>query len=415
MKTKSPLAQRLYISVNRYFENELTNHAGAVAYYFLLSIIPIILLMLTIFDFFLSSHAAFSEEFFELLSSFSPHLNKELLEKFGLSSGAAKAVGLIGAFNLLWTSRLILVSIQRAFDVIFQADKNRNFVITLFISIFIIPAVFLLVTLSSMLRFALEFISGFLIDAGFSAELISRVGGFSFVLPIIAAFIGAFVCYRYLPQNRPSTSSAFQGALLFVFLLVIIKYAFGFVVDIAKLNMLYGFIGALIVLLIWVYFICQIFFICAEYAFVCDKADTLIINRMFNLQNMQKQKFFEKKLFGDNAKVFKRYSEQYDEDTVIFKQGEKSKDVYYIYEGQVKIFLDGIAEPLATITDGNIFGEIASLLDSPRTSTAVVCKGSTVLKISPETFNELLSINTTLSLRTINSLCERLKDMNVRV
>ncbi|MCD8492093.1 MAG: hypothetical protein LRY51_09410 [Geovibrio sp.] len=72
MKNRTPFIHKFYIAVSRYMENELTNHAGAVAYYFLLSIIPIILLILTIFESFLDSHAAFSEDFFPSAQQFQP-------------------------------------------------------------------------------------------------------------------------------------------------------------------------------------------------------------------------------------------------------------------------------------------------------------------------------------------------------
>ncbi|WP_164885253.1 YhjD/YihY/BrkB family envelope integrity protein [Geovibrio thiophilus] len=415
MKNRTPFIQKFYIACSRYMENELTNHAGAVAYYFLLSIIPIILLMLTIFESFLDSHAAFSEDFFRILGSFSPNLDREFLARFGLSGSVAGAVGIFGALNLLWTSRLILASVQRAFDVIFPSPKSRNFIITAFISIVIIPAVFLLVTFFAGLRLVLGFISGMLMQAGAGAEIIGRLGGLGFILPVIAAFAGAFVCYRYLPVRRPSTPAALSGALLFAFLLFVLKFAFGFMTGMAKMNILYGVIGALIALLLWVYVVCQVFFICAEFTYVCDRTDILVINKVFSVHKEEKRNIFERFFFGHNSSVMKRYSDFYPQGRELFRQGDTSREVYYVYKGSVDIYLEGIEKPVGTVREGDILGEMANLLGTPRTATAVAGTDSVIFRIEPDAFSELIGLNHRLSLRIINSLCERLKDMDEKL
>ncbi|MGE4496714.1 MAG: YhjD/YihY/BrkB family envelope integrity protein [Deferribacterales bacterium] len=415
MKNRTPFIHKFYIAVNRYTENELTNHAGAVAYYFLLSIIPIILLMLTIFESFLDSHAGFSEDFFRILSSFSPGLNREFLERFGLSGGAAGAVGVFGALNLLWTSRLILASVQRAFDVIFPSPKNRNFILTAFISIVIIPAVFLLVTFFAGMRLVLGFISGILMQAGIGAEIIGRLGGLGFILPVFAAFAGAFICYRYLPIRRPSTQAALNGALLFAFLLFLLKFAFGFMADMAKTNMLYGVIGALIALLLWVYVVCQVFFICAEFVYVCDRTDILVINKVFSVHGEGRRNIFEKFFFGSGSSMLKRYSDFFPSGEILFRQGDTSREVYYVYKGRVDIYIDGVEKPLGAVKEGDMLGEMANLLGSPRTATAKAGEDSVIFRIEPDAFRELIGLNHRLSLRIINSLCERLKDMDEKL
>ncbi len=415
MRNRTPFIHKFYIAVSRYMENELTNHAGAVAYYFLLSIIPIILLILTIFESFLDSHAAFSEDFFRLLSSFSPNLNREFLERFGLSSGAAGAVGIFGALNLLWTSRLIMASVQRAFDVIFPSPKNRNFIITAVISIVIIPAVFLLVTFFAGMRLVLGFISEMLMQSGVGAEVIGSLGGLGLMLPVFAAFIGAFICYRYLPVRRPSTSAAFSGALLFAFLLFVLKFAFSIMTGMAKMNMLYGVIGALIALLLWVYLVCQVFFICAEFVYVCDRTDILVINKVFSVHSEEKRNILERFFFGRNSSMMKRYSDFYPEGALLFNQGDTSREVYYVYKGRVDVYIEGAEKPIGIISEGNILGEMANLLGTPRTATAKAGEDSVIFKIEPEAFRELIGLNHRLSLRIINSLCERLKDMDEKL
>jgi membrane protein len=415
MKAVVPFIQKFYIAFTRYYENELTNHAGAVAYYFLLSIIPIILLMLTIFDSILASHEGFSSVFFSLLSSFNQHLDKGLIDKLGLGTAAKGTLGFIGVLNLLWTSRLILNSIQRAFDVIFPSPKNRNFILTNVISIFIIPAAFLAVTFFAGLRISAKLAQDYVARTGLHIDVFSTFSSVGFVVPMAITFIAAFLCYRFLPVRRPGKMAAMQGAVLFSVLVFFLKLLFGTIMQLAKMNIVYGFIGTVIVVLIWVYFVCQLFFICAEYTYVCDRIDILVINKVFNVHTEDRKNFVERLLFGKTAKIFRRYADYYAKGSVIFNQGDESCDIYFVYKGRVDIFIENVEAPVGFVTEGDIVGEMAYLLEIPRTATAVAAENSIVFKIEPETFNELLTINFKLSRRIINSLCERLKDANDRL
>lgn len=415
MGSVSLFLHRIYIAFGRYSANELTNHSGAVAYYFLLSIVPIILLILSVLESVLSSYPELLSEFFSLLEGFNPNLNEEFISRFQISTGAAKAFGVLGVLNLLWTSRLVFSSVQRAFDVIFPAPNKRNFFINAFISIFVIPAVFLLVVVFTTLRIVLGYLEDIMLRIGFSSDLLSYTSYLSVFIPIIASFIGSYLCYRYLPVRKPSAPAAFKGALLFTLLLFLLKTAYGLIINAANLNVLYGVIGTVIILLLWVYFICQAFFICAEFTYVCDKTDVLVINRVFDALDGERKSFVERFVFGKNSKVFKNYSSFYPAGTVLFRQGDESEDIYYVYRGKIDVYLDNNPEPAAHVLSGDMTGEMAHLLKSPRSATAVAGEDSVIFTITPEVFGELIGMNRRIAMRVINTLSDRLRAMNERL
>jgi membrane protein len=406
---------RLYLAISRYSSNELSNHSGAVAYYFLLSIVPIILLILSIFDSLLSSYPGLSQEFFRLLEGFNPNLNEEFISKFQIGTGVAKAIGIFGILNLLWTSRLVFSSVQRAFDIIFPSPSKRNFLVNSFISVFVIPVLFLVVIVFTSLRIILSFLEELMLRIGISTELMAYIGGLSFFVPIVVSLIGAYFCYRYLPVRKPSVSAASQGAVLFTVLFFLLKIAYGFIINAAKLNMLYGVIGTVIVLMLWVYFICQAFFICAEFAYVCDKTEVLVIDKFFENIFGTKNNYIDKFIFGKHSRAFKNYSTYYPAGTVLFKNGEESEEIYYIYDGKVDIYLEYSKMPTASVSSGDMIGEMAHLLKSPRSATAIVAEDSVIVCISPQVFSDLIGINRGVALRIINTLSARLRAMNDRV
>jgi hypothetical protein len=70
--------------------------------------------------------------------------------------------------------------------------------------------------------------------------------------------------------------------------------------------------------------------------------------------------------------------------TVIFRQGDPGDRFYLVADGQVEITQGG--EPIATCVRGDSFGEIALLLDVPRTGTATAATDSQLFALEREPF-----------------------------
>ena len=118
--------QKTILSVNFFLKNELLNHAGAAAFFFLLSVTPVFLLILISFDRYLISFPDVSVSFFAFLKSINENLDKDLLVRIGLLNVNTTAIGIFSLINLLWAGRAILTSIQRGLGIIFSAEKIRK-------------------------------------------------------------------------------------------------------------------------------------------------------------------------------------------------------------------------------------------------------------------------------------------------
>ena len=67
-------------------------------------------------------------------------------------------------------------------------------------------------------------------------------------------------------------------------------------------------------------------------------------------------------------------------DEVIFDEGEQGEAFYIVLEGKVVICRSGQADaPIATIENGNFFGELALLDDAPRSAQARAADNCTLL------------------------------------
>ena len=110
------------------------------------------------------------------------------------------------------------------------------------------------------------------------------------------------------------------------------------------------------------------------------------------------------------------HQRQYRKDELIFRQGDAGVGMYIIQKGTVLIRLEPDNQVLAELTDGEFFGELALLDDSPRSASAVAGSDCKMLGFfQPDLFG-LIERNPRLGVKIVLRLAkiigERLKAAN---
>lgn len=77
---------------------------------------------------------------------------------------------------------------------------------------------------------------------------------------------------------------------------------------------------------------------------------------------------------------------------VLMEEGEKGNHVYLIISGNVNIFQDkkGRSTPIATMSSGDILGEMGILTNEPRNATAIAVEDCKVVMIKDHTLHSAL-------------------------
>jgi NADH dehydrogenase len=86
--------------------------------------------------------------------------------------------------------------------------------------------------------------------------------------------------------------------------------------------------------------------------------------------------------------------EHFEANEVIFRQGDQGDRVYVILNGEVQIIRhddNGHDNPIATLSKGECFGEMALITDSPRMATARSLSNVTVLSLDKSSFQSLFN------------------------
>lgn len=97
-------------------------------------------------------------------------------------------------------------------------------------------------------------------------------------------------------------------------------------------------------------------------------------------------------------------------DEVIFQEGERGEEMYFISRGTVEVISADGRTVYATMTEGNFFGEIALILDSPRTATVRASDYADLYTISRKTFDHIIADYPDFAAKIRTLAKERLKE-----
>lgn len=117
---------------------------------------------------------------------------------------------------------------------------------------------------------------------------------------------------------------------------------------------------------------------------------------------------------GNSNELFEKFGKDFSGGTVLFNDGDMSREMYIIQSGRVEITkkVRDIETRLVVMTAGDFFGEMATLNNKPRSANAIVLDDSKILVIDPDTFEAMITNSTEVALRMIKKLAERIQETN---
>ena len=115
--------------------------------------------------------------------------------------------------------------------------------------------------------------------------------------------------------------------------------------------------------------------------------------------------------------LFEKYGISFDNNDVIFEEGEEGNQMYIIQEGSVKISrnISNREHTIDIIKKGDFFGEMAIVSRIKRTATATAIGNVQLLAFNREGFVQMIEKNAKIALNIIDKLCKRLDHSNSRV
>jgi membrane protein len=270
------LGRRLLATYHGFNEHDGMMMAAAVAYYFALSLFPLLLVLVAGLGVALRTTAIGQNAQDRMLSALEQQVSPELSDQVGRAlstvSENASSRGPIGFVVLLVTAVAIFSQVDHAFSRIWRLPENldqgwlawlgqlafRRFKALLMLvgaGAFILAA-----TISSLVWSAVQSI----IEP--AVPVVSEFNwGFGLLINVALNFLAFAIIYRFVPRTKIEWSAAFRGATVAAILWEIGRQVLTIYLVRHGYVSAYGVIGSFLAIMLWTYYAMLVVFFGAEY------------------------------------------------------------------------------------------------------------------------------------------------------
>ncbi len=112
-----------------------------------------------------------------------------------------------------------------------------------------------------------------------------------------------------------------------------------------------------------------------------------------------------------DERLFKKFGRVFPGGTVLFEEGQTCTGMFIIQKGRVRLYRKtGRKETtIDVLGEGDFFGEMACLMEQPRSVNAVVEEESQILVIEPPVLDSLIRGNSGIGFKILGNLASRLR------
>jgi membrane protein len=246
--------------VHKFFADRGTHLAAMVAYFALLSFVPLVFIALALFGL---AHRADASDFFvtELSRAFPGSSVQSILSLLHKVQDNATALGIIGGIGLLWSSVSLFSALESALNIVYDRP-NRSFLQG--------KGVAAALMVSSLVTLFAALVVGAL-----GVEFLRRAGpgvpsspAFAYTVSIAVSLAGVFLfllaVYRLLPNVPLTVRDALPGAIACSLVLEASFQILPVFVRFADVNVTLRVLGGPAILLLWLYVMANVIVFGAE-------------------------------------------------------------------------------------------------------------------------------------------------------
>lgn len=236
-------------------DDNVFNGAAALGYYLTLAIFPAMILLMSLIPYLPIERV--DEAIMDLLGQALPPEAYDMVagvvsEVTGERRGGLLSFGLLGT---LWAASTGMYAIMQQLNITYDVKEERSFLRARATAL-LLSLMFALLVIGA---FSLIVLGGVIQDwmgtrFGFSGALLAFFSVFRWVVIVLALLLGFAMIYRYAPNVEQKFRFVTPGSVLGVTLLILVSLGFAiYTSNFADYSATYGSIGAVIILMLWLY------------------------------------------------------------------------------------------------------------------------------------------------------------------
>ncbi len=259
--------------LTRFGEDRVPLAAGAITYFTLLSLLPLLLLAVSLATYFVypgpDGAAKAQQEITHLALTWGPEIARALGDQVSTIVSNRTLSTLFALILGFWTGSQIFLILESSMNLTWRSVRRRPFWVRRGLALLMVIVVGSLLGLAVVLTNFIRFLSSLKLPSWITyVHEISLLINFtiSFLIPTLLVAAIFAVIYKVLPTRRITLRSIIPGALFAAILWEITLHLFGWytMYAVARFSVLYGSLGGLVLLMLWFYYSAQIYLLGAE-------------------------------------------------------------------------------------------------------------------------------------------------------
>ncbi len=271
-------------------------YAGALAFYAVLSLIPLAVLFASVFGFFLSSGNeadidAALVDVIRQLRKIIPYLQPSLAEDLKVVVENRNKLGIVGFVALLWAASEVFRGVEFATARIFarlddhdDPDHRKTAVRSVLKTKLLFGAVATAVAITFV---ALRLIGGVLLHVreqfrvpaivdAFVGDPLGDGSALAFCVTAVGIVLGFVVLVRVFSPHRVQTKFAALGGVVFYVFFQLAHYGYDLYLErLTNVGAMYGSFAALIIIVLWMYYCASLLLVCCHGVKVAQRRMTV--------------------------------------------------------------------------------------------------------------------------------------------
>ena len=256
------------VIISDFFSNNCPYMAAGIAYWTLFSAFPLSLAAVSLLGFANPTSIEQEEMVARIIEQIpvSGDYVLDLVERVAEARGALSFVAVLG---LLISGSAVFAAIRKGINHAWHVTRPHPFFIgrgidllmLVFVGLLALIAATNLIGLVARGASSIWFVGEPLVSVGFDIGLLA------------ASFIVLAILYRFVPYTEVEWRDVWLGALVGALMAYVVRVAFsGFLINVNEFNLIYGSLGALMALLVWVYLSAMSLVLGAEVSYIYSRA-----------------------------------------------------------------------------------------------------------------------------------------------
>lgn len=241
-----------------YKKNDCFNLAAAISFYAIMSLLPVLLLLISLVGIYMGQSDVLLQKTVELMETISPALREGFVKNLETIVKQKLAFGWVSIVFLFAITHFLLSNLEKTMNRLLHSKQKRHFLFTRLLFLVFLMGIALLLLAPSMIGLVQTILEKWGLTVDFKIDLTGNIWFF------ISSWIVFILLILLIPSKRVEFKNAFLGGAIFAVLILIARWAFRLYTlnFIDRYNILYGSLTALILGALWIFYFSNILLLC---------------------------------------------------------------------------------------------------------------------------------------------------------